>query len=168
MRGFTLLELVVSMSLACILLMIAVPSMQQLLLRRQLEGAASEMYDNLLVARSQAIEKNTNAFLSFTVNGTGWLYGIDETAACDPATAGACQVNGSSRIYRGTTWKSVTLAHDFSGNVLSFEPRRGIASATGTIRLMSQVGELDVTVSRLGYVSICSVSTPTLGGYGPC
>ncbi len=165
-RGFTLIEMMISVSVVTILTMVAVPNMQSMMQRRQLEGAAGEIYANLLLLRSQAIEKNHSVFVNFTGTGTGWTYGLDDVASCNPATTSDCQMNQSNRVYAGSVWKTVTLAHPFAGNSLSFESRRGLPSASGTIRMTSVAGEIDVTVSPIGYVSICSPQR--LGGYSGC
>src|ERR1041384_3858506 len=127
-RGFTLIEMMVTVSVATILTVVAVPNMQSMIQRRQLEGAAGEMYSNLLLMRSQAIEKNRSVFVNFTGSGTGWTYGLDDVASCSPTTTGDCTVNSAERVYAGTAWKTVTLAQSFTGNALSFESRRGLPS----------------------------------------
>src|SRR5262249_6650992 len=96
--GFTLVAMLVTVSVACALLTSAVPDMQQMMLRRQLEGAASEMYNNLLMARSQAVEKNRSAFVSFRGGGTDWIYGLDDVDDCNPAVGGSCTVNDAERV----------------------------------------------------------------------
>lgn len=167
-RGFTLLEMMATVSVASIALTIAIPAMQQTFLRRQLEGAASEVYNNLLLMRSQAINKNRNAYVNFTGSGTDWRYGLDDSASCDPAASGDCAVSGSERVYAGSQWKSVTLNQNFAGNELSFEPRRGTASAPGMVTLTSPAGEIRVRISPIAYISICSVGPQRLGGYAEC
>jgi hypothetical protein len=142
--------------------------MQSMLLKRQLEGAAGEVYSNLLLMRSQALEKNRSAFVSFNGGGTSWTYGLDDQAGCNPAVNGDCTVNSTERSYQGGGWKTVSLSQPFTGGTLSFEPRRGVPSSAGTIRLTSPAGEIDVNVSLIGYISICSIGTQRLGGYSAC
>jgi type IV fimbrial biogenesis protein FimT len=164
--GFTLIEMMVTVSVATILTVVAVPNMQSMMLRRQLEGAAGEIYSNLLLMRSQAIEKNRTVYVNFSGSGTTWTYGLDDVASCSPATANDCQINQGTRVYSGSTWRNVTLSHPFAGNTLTFESRRGLPSASGTIRLTSTAGEIQVSVSPIGYVSVCSAQR--LGGYSAC
>jgi len=165
-RGFTLVEMMITVSIATILTVMAVPNMQSMMQRRQLEGAASELYGNLLLMRSQAIEKNRTVYVSFAGSGTNWRYGLDDVAACSPGTTDDCVVNGAERVYRGAAWKTVTLAQAFTANTLSFESRRGLPSGSGTVRFTSVAGEIDVAVSPIGYISICS--SQRLGGYSAC
>src|SRR5690348_8444591 len=68
--GFTLVELMVTLSVAAIFAGLAVPAMEQSLQRRQIEGAAREVFGNLMMVRSQAIEKNRNSYISFSGSGT--------------------------------------------------------------------------------------------------
>lgn len=166
-RGFTLIELMVTLSVASVLAVVAVPGMQQMLQRRQLEGAAGEITSNLLMARSQAIAKNRNAFVSFSGSGASWSYGVDDAASCDPGVSNDCTVNSAERVYSSNAWKNVSLSQSFAGNSLSFEPRRGTVSGSGTVQLTSAAGEIDVTVSPIGYISACSPGA-SLGSYSPC
>jgi type IV fimbrial biogenesis protein FimT len=164
--GFTLVEMMVTVTVASVLAMVAVPNMQPMMQKRQLEGAASEVYNNLLLLRSQAVEKNRRAFVNFNESGTAWTYGLNEGASCTPTVSGTCVLNGTERVYQGSTWKTVTLDQAFAGNELYFEPRRGAASAYGTITLTSAAGEIRVIVSPIGYIWACS--DKGLGGYKAC
>ena len=169
LRGFTLVEMMITISVATILTVVAVPNMQSMVKRRQLEGAATEVYANLLLMRSQAIEKNRSTYVAFSGSGTAWTYGLSDRTdqvGCTPATPNSCLVNAAERVYGGSTWKSVTLTQNFSGSRLTFDSRRGFASSSGLVRLTSSAGQIDVTVSPIGYVSACS---PTrLGGFSTC
>ena len=167
-RGFTLVEMMVAVSVVTLLTVTGVPNMMNMMQRRQLEGAAGEVYNNLLLMRSQAIEKNHSAFVSFNGSGLNWSYGLSESASCDPTTSGNCAINGGERVYRSTPWKTVTLSQSFAGNNISFEPRRGLPSASGTIQITSAAGEIDISISPIGYISVCAVGSQRLGGYGTC
>ena len=61
--GFSLVELVVTMSIAAILMVIAIPSFQWLLNSSRLTAPANEMVASMQVARMEAIRRNSRAVL---------------------------------------------------------------------------------------------------------
>ena len=88
-RGFTLLELLVVISVLAILVGIGVPGLRELLLNNRQAGAVNELVAALQLARSEAITRNVAAPAVVSVcassNGTactgawsdGWLVFID-------------------------------------------------------------------------------------------
>lgn len=60
-RGFTIIELMVTVAIAAILLVIAVPSFRNMLATNQLATAANELVGGLSEARMEAIQRNAGA-----------------------------------------------------------------------------------------------------------
>lgn len=56
--GFTVLELLVTLALAAVLLVGAVPSLQQFTWRQQMRAAVGSLHHDLLLARSEAVFRN--------------------------------------------------------------------------------------------------------------
>ena len=82
-RGFTLVELIVTLGVAAILLGVAVPSMRDLIHNNRLAAATNLFVSSLNIARSEAIKQGRNATVcvSDTQNScsgsTGaWLVGV--------------------------------------------------------------------------------------------
>jgi len=69
-RGFTLIELMVTVAVAAILLMVAVPSFKNMMLSNRLTAAANEMVGSINTARMEAIKRNTTTL----VCGDGSVY----------------------------------------------------------------------------------------------
>lgn len=164
--GFTLIEMVVTVAVLAILLGVAVPAFQDTLAKRRLVGAAEQLYADLNYARGEAIKRNTNVTVSFSA-GTDWCYGI-ALATCACGTTGSCQLDGVEKVVSSSNFRGVSLPSaylTFTGAKTTFEPRRGTAGA-GTATLSSSTGSVELTVSSLGRVSICSDSA-TLPQYKP-
>lgn len=82
-HGFTIVELMITLVVAAILLTMAVPDMNRLLLKSRLDAKANELRAALNFARSEAIKRGETVQLCSSVNGTacgnttqwknGWL-----------------------------------------------------------------------------------------------
>ena len=80
LRGFTLIELMVTISVMAILLMIAVPSFNDATLGSKLGSYANNLVAGAHLARSEAIKRNAVVTLCVSSNGTscasgGWEQG---------------------------------------------------------------------------------------------
>ena len=178
--GFTLIEMIATVAVLAILVTVGIPSFQETIDKRRLTGAAEQLQADLQYARSEAIKRNGNVFVTFTGSGTTWCYGIS-TASCD-CNAASCQLDTVEKEVNQTGFRNVSVSQNITGNGFNFEPRRGIARVTnntvnigtGTITLKSNSGasnekDLQVVVGTVGRVKICSPSGSTnLSGYPLC
>ncbi len=153
--GFTLPEIMVTVAILGVLAAIAAPSFTGMLERRRLVGATETIMSDLRWARSEAIKRNADVTITFIPGAAGaWSYTIDPgDKTVDSATV--AEYNG------------IALAENFSGDDAVFDHVRGTAS-NGTITLTSANGNaLNVVVSTLGRVRICS-KIGHVGGYDAC
>ena len=74
-RGFTLIELMVTVSLAAVLMVLAVPSMQEMLATQRVRGAASELLITAQETRSAALKFNRRAVARPVDASAGWKGG---------------------------------------------------------------------------------------------
>lgn len=72
-RGFTLIELMVTLAIVAILMMVAVPSFVAFQRNAELTSASNTMLAALNAARSEAMKRNQNVMV--TPLGTGWASG---------------------------------------------------------------------------------------------
>ncbi len=183
-HGFTLTEMAVTVAVLAILAAIAVPSFQSTIDKRRLIGAAEQLYGDLQYARSEAIKGNRTLGVNFTVIGTTWCYGMDDTPTatvcdCNTSAASNCTIDGVQKVFKSQGFRGVTMPLPAfgggSGANTAFEPRRGLPvnSATGmlaggTISFSSSTGGINVVISSEGRIRLCSPSSPPLSGYAAC
>jgi len=90
-RGFTVTEMVVTVAIAAILSVVAVPSFQGLIANQRAKTYASSLYATLAKARSKAVALNGNVTLNPAAGGwgNGWQMNDPNGNALD--NAGAAQ-----------------------------------------------------------------------------
>lgn len=81
LRGFTLIELIITMAIAVVLLSIAVPSFTTMLRNNRVTTLANEFITTINLARSEAIRRGTTITVSSTSGNTAWQNGWSMTPA---------------------------------------------------------------------------------------
>lgn len=91
-RGFTLVELMVTVALLGILLSLSVPSFTQFIGQQQVKGLARDFRSAVLQARSESVKRNSDVFLKAnTTWSNGWFVTTDSTDVyADCGGSGAC------------------------------------------------------------------------------
>ncbi len=124
-RGFTLVELMIVITIVAVGITLAVPSFRDLIERKAVGGAADAVYAQLQSARSQAVKRSKPILVDFNINGTSWAIEItDKTTGCNAeATTGtnACTIDYNNDIggasdtpilnrIVGTDYKNITMS----------------------------------------------------------
>lgn len=180
--GFTLLEIMITLTILGIVLAIGIPGMSSFIDVKRLVGATEQVYEHIQQARLESIARSVNFYANFNADGTAtWQYGISATTSCDLAQddrtgANACVmvvddgdgtvhgVNGATDTgdlmltrFTDEDYDGIKMSTSLpSGTQIDFEPLRGISSG-GSVTLVSAAGkQLRVKVGVLGQIRICS------------
>lgn len=186
-KGFTLIELMVTIAIAAILLTIGVPSLTSFFDRQKLIAAAEETYSNMQLAKIEALSRSADIYINVDGGVNTWSYGFSTSPNCDSneeikSDPDACFVligterdlmrwdNDEHDGIRLTTYLDGTATE----GTTKFDSTRGMheikLSQTTTERefLFEYEGmKLSVIISKLGRILICSPDG-SVGGYQTC
>lgn len=159
--GFTLLELVIVLTIMGIGVAAAVPSFKDTIEKKRLKLASDAVMADFNFFKQEGLKRRTPSF-SFNVDdGTSWCYGI-ELGTCTCTTTNDCSV----RQVPGSDFKAVSSVTSTASNY-AYNWIRGTVTA-GSITLNSPNGyALRVVISPLGRTSICS-PTGNMHEYKQC
>jgi type IV fimbrial biogenesis protein FimT len=157
--GFSLVEALIPIAVAAVLLGSALPSLQTMTLRRQLEGAAAQLETDLQLARASAVSANQVLRMDFFGGDAGSGYVLHDGEAGDCAVA----ADGTPVCATGITpWRVMLLDAQhpvrLGANVraIAFDPVKGTITPTATMRLQSPIGSLRLVINVMGRIRSCS------------
>ena len=163
--GFTLTELMITITIVGIVASMAVPSFSKMLERNRLKEAAHSLKNDILFARTEAIKRSQNVTVSRIIGNNGaWCYGLTTNDSCDcSASPSTCEIKSiSGNDFNKTNIKSVYMAN------IGFDFRRGVsvnpatgANITANTCFSSTNYTVKVKTSRLGRTRICTNNNST-------
>ena len=186
--GFTVLELIVTMTIAAILLSVGIPSFINTILTNRLAGATNEMVSMLMYARAEGVKRNSPVIICRSSNGAscnnpaggweaGWIVFIDgncsgtyDPAGAHPDTSGSCPgsaqpdqiVNVHSAISGGLSITgSSSVANDirFSSIGINLEPMGTLTVKSASDTTNSNIRLLCIGVSGRSHLMPKGTST---------
>lgn len=158
-NGFTLIELMVVVSILGIILAIAAPSFKLYFEKYRAKRAAETINALFVNARSEAIKRNQKVYAVFKVSDDDatWCIGLsDSSNSCNCHTAGSCQIDSADRIVDGDDFHGVLLTNPANNIFFTFDPVRGTTTANNAT-VQSEGGKsVKVVLSGLGRIKLCS------------
>lgn len=174
--GFTLVELMVVITIVAILAAVAAPSYRDMIDRYRLRSAADDVISVISNARAGSVKLHREVNVSF-VTGAAWCAGANAAAApaagsqaaaaaaCACGTAGACSVGGENLVvpvgkHPGVQMTNTPASFVFDGVV---GVTTGLATRTVSLRSPLQIYTLEVNVTPLGQANACARTTAMVG-----
>jgi prepilin-type N-terminal cleavage/methylation domain-containing protein len=163
-KGFTLIEVMIVISILGVLLALGTPGFKSMIDKQRVRGTCETIYQNIALARSSAASLNRN--VTVTIGGgatTSWCLGVNDTNAvgcdCTNAAAANCQVNGIQRTasYSEFGNSPITVTPGTSSTSIVFSardaaPTTPIIQPTGDISVKSPFWACNLRVEPLGQV----------------
>ncbi|RYF31255.1 MAG: prepilin-type N-terminal cleavage/methylation domain-containing protein [Comamonadaceae bacterium] len=159
--GFTLLELMVTVSIAAILLALALPSFQSSMRSNRVATATNELLASLALARSEAVRNTRGAGLCTSADGascgggwnSGWLVWAD--------TNGDGLVDAGETVIRYSQGKASTTITGAATSI-AFTPRgRVVGDVERTIGIVPYDASTParcVTINRTGQTRVAQTA----------
>ena len=159
-RGFTLIEMMVTLAIAAVLMMVAVPSFVAFQRNSELTSVANNLVGAMNTARTESMKRNMNVYVGPTT-GTDWSAGwqvfvdVDRDGAFSTgdvvvitypalpgyitatATSDAAGFNGSGYSFAGASLNNLTVniaRNDVPSAQLLDQTRRVKVATTGRVR----------------------------------
>lgn len=163
-RGFTMIELVVVVTLIAMFAVLAVPSFQKLIDKYRLKSAAEAMAGELQFARSEAVKLAQPVYMKFNT-GANSCYGIGTTSTC---TCSTCEVRTRSATELAQDFPNIQIS---AASTVTFGGTAAIdltvAEPSITLNSTYTSRQLKVIVNPLGVPRICAVSG-SMPDYSTC
>jgi prepilin-type N-terminal cleavage/methylation domain-containing protein len=137
-KGFSLLDLLVAISISSVVASIAIPSISDVVGQMQASQDLRKLSFMLSELRSEAIRTKMSVRVSF--NATGYNWDLEDDGVID----------GKTGLSSSSSWKSA-IPSDIVFNGLG--TARGIGSQM-TIAIKNRNKELDCTINSNGYISL--------------
>jgi type IV fimbrial biogenesis protein FimT len=148
-RGFSMIELLVTVTLIAVLLGIAMPSFKGSRLNTVLRTSANNLLAGTHLARAEAIKRNTTVRLCVSANGT--------SCGTGDWNQGWIVISGAEVIFREAPISNLFHITNGGTNTFSFRPT-GVDSTAGvfTICRATPVGENErvLTIDAIGRAAI--------------
>ncbi|NRP37666.1 Fimbrial protein precursor [Marinobacterium sp. xm-a-121] len=148
-RGFTLIELIVTVVVLAIFASIAVPSYSEWIERERLSRAVSDMNNLIQFARTETLKTDTNMYVVYTV-GDSWCSAVQTTS-----TALNCASNITDRHVTYTSYSNVEMVSPAASSYFYFDKVRGVPVGSSDFTFENSLSdECSLSVSMLGMVTI--------------
>lgn len=162
--GFTLIELMIVVTLFTVLASFAIPSYQQMIQNTMIRTATDSIVAGFQIARAEAVKRNARVQLDFRA-GSAW------TVCMQPAGGGSCPVgtNIQSRSSSDGSSSSVTIAasnggpYVFNGFGIMIAPATALTIGVNSNAGTSNNRNLRIVVGAGGSVKSCDPALDVAG-----
>jgi type IV fimbrial biogenesis protein FimT len=159
-NGFTIIELLITMSIAAILLSIGVPSFQTMVKDSRIREWQKTIEFDLEMAKSEAMTRNQSVILCRHDGETATPTACDNAAAWKDGWVIFVDANGDTKVdttelLRVTKPEAANLELSYSNATITFNSRGFVGGAGGTLGLCDDRGYLHgmkLVISSSGFI----------------
>mgnify|MGYP001812600350 FL=1 len=178
-RGFSLVELMMSIVLVAIGTAIALPSFRDQVEKRQVTNGAEQIASFINAAQGAAMKTNREVWVKWNrASADEWCVGANVDSPCDCTQDDACLIGGQEYVIDNSSAGNRELLHAITGggddDAYGFDPVRGLVldltdAPVFELRSNSDDYRLSLTVNSTGRVALCSESAEhAVPGYEIC
>ena len=149
-KGFTLLELLVTVSIAAILLAVGVPSYVTFIDNNRVTSQANDMLYSVNMARSEAIKRGTEVRL-VSVAGSDWSGGWNLVADTnnDPDFDDPADILMQWEALNGDGSLAIAATNSPTDTYMAFTSRGGLSPSNASFVFTLEPGDCDAIDSRI-------------------
>jgi type IV fimbrial biogenesis protein FimT len=169
-RGFTLVEVMVTLAVLAIVAASAVPGLAHVLDTRRLNAAAHALATDLQLARTDAVARNRVLRLGIQASATGscWVLHTGAAGACTCTGAATVCATGEVEVRSERYGPADRLRVDANVASIAFDPLHGTSTPAGTLRIVASDGRsVQHVVNAMGRTRTCSPGG-LVPGHRPC
>jgi type IV fimbrial biogenesis protein FimT len=118
--GLTLVELLVALAVFAVFVTMAVPSYTNFIANQRVRTVAQDLFTALVLARSEAIKRNSDVILTSNDNWNGWAITVDAAKTYDGClsdSANCLQIHGELIGVSVGAGAPATLTYDRTGRI---------------------------------------------------
>jgi len=178
-KGFSLIEVMMSIVLVAIGTALAIPSYQDQVEKRQLTNGAEQLAAFVNSVQGQAMRSNEQITISYSFTDSNtWCFGaIEGTDACDCTVTAAngegfCAIDSTAFRMDDDIAPGRGLISQVTGDgAFTIDPVRGILDDTMEVDLQSRTAEfrLSLNINNSGRITLCSNGADySVPGYELC
>lgn len=178
-RGFTLVEVLMSVVLLALGAALALPSYRDMIEKRQVTNGAEQLASFINSAQGAAMKTNKEVWVSWSRTAdNSWCVGANLESSCDCTQANACTVSGQPYVIDNSAAGNRNLVYQIDGggidNAYAFDPIRGLMldlEDSLELQFRSPNGDfrMNLQVSNTGRVTLCSKDeSHAVPGYEVC
>jgi type IV fimbrial biogenesis protein FimT len=162
-RGFTFLELLVSLTVILILVAAGISNYEPLFAQQTLIQKTEHLYHFLRLAQTQAIKDNAQVYVHFCqdTNPDIWKIAMSDSSAAD-----SCSLNSNNKFEQLTDGQHLFATINFGSKPASYKPMRFHANP-GNVTFSNHNGDTLKVIQSSMRLRVCSPGSAQLG-YKQC
>ena len=169
-HGVTLIESAIALAVVAVAATTAAPGLQDLVVRKRLEGVAAQLATELQAVRSEAVARNAALRVSFHADpgGSCVVVHTGAKALCTCSAAAPANCTGDELLLRATYLPvEQKVGVGASAGSILFDPLHGTSTPAATARVTAAPGAIHHVVNVMGRVRTCSPEG-RIAGYRVC